>query len=562
MFISSSVEQARGSENKKRVCSLLEKMTVEERAKKRARTVDTDSDAQVASTGSQMKGELGSFEQLARDVLQLILSFLPVKCLIRFSLTSSRGHDFFREILEVTYQKRVAELAPFHVLPVKDNSNNLLFRLRMLRIWSQRQTRVDTGVGHTIVVKQYRKDCRQAEEGAGRATKVYSFGEGSFGTLGLGSLTTQVKPKEVDTKVFLEAEETEKGTEAQHSRKQFDFPERVIDVSCGTFHSGVLSSHGKVYTFGFGDGQRLGYHVDDKQLIPRLVPFTATIPVKRISLGCNHGLLLTRTGQVYSFGRAKSSGALGLDEVREAKPTRISSLKGITCIGISAGEMHSMFLSDDGELFTCGKGGYGRLGHGSEKTLSRPKCVEYFVNRNIKICHISAGGNFSFAIDDEGKLFSFGAGVSGKLGHGHVENDSFAYCHGPCQRGDFQNQMFPTLVRYFLEKNLKVADCAAGSSHSAVLTCGGNVYTFGCNRYGKLGLGDEFDYHEPTKINLESHEREGHELKFLSVTAGDWHTILVGEDNELYTFGGGWFGRLGHGDQMNKSVPAHVTALS
>jgi len=269
---------------------------------------------------------------------------------------------------------------------------------------------------------------------------------------------------------------------------------------------------------------------------------------------------LTADRQVYSFG--KSTAALGHGkEIRKTTPRHIVALKGISCISVAAGEQHSMVLSDSGELFTFGTGRHGRLGHGSTETVNLPRCVQYFVNMNTKICHVAAGGNFSLAIDDEGNIFSFGSGSAGKLGHSVAP--------------PYENESKPKLIKFFTDSNLKVADCTAANTHSAVLTCGGNVYTFGLNRYGKLGLGDEVDRSTPSKVKvykpkvtaekkLDVHGKEIVELelvRFLSVSSGDWHTMMVSEDNLLYTVGGGWFGRLGHGNQLNTPVPKVVEAL-
>ena len=45
------------------------------------------------------------------------------------------------------------------------------------------------------------------------------------------------------------------------------------------------------------------------------------------------------------------------------------------------------------------------------------------------------------------------------------------------------------------------------------------------------------------------------------MAAGGDHTACVTEDGTLYTMGSGWDGKLGHGDESNKTVPTEVQAL-
>ena len=50
------------------------------------------------------------------------------------------------------------------------------------------------------------------------------------------------------------------------------------------------------------------------------------------------------------------------------RPTLVTSLSGRRVVGIAAGSNHSAAYTEDGTLYTWGKGSYGRLGHGEEYT--------------------------------------------------------------------------------------------------------------------------------------------------------------------------------------------------
>ena len=72
------------------------------------------------------------------------------------------------------------------------------------------------------------------------------------------------------------------------------------------------------------------------------------------------------------------------------------------------------------------------------------------------------------ALTVDGKVFSWGEGDDGKLGH--------------CSRLSCDK---PRLIEAL--KSKRVRDVACGSSHSAAITSNGELYTWGCGEYGRLG---------------------------------------------------------------------------
>ena len=52
---------------------------------------------------------------------------------------------------------------------------------------------------------------------------------------------------------------------------------------------------------------------------------------------------------------------------------------------ISTGSYHTVFVSNTGQVYTCGNGTYGQLGHGYESNVSIPKEVEFFTQKNMAL---------------------------------------------------------------------------------------------------------------------------------------------------------------------------------
>ena len=82
------------------------------------------------------------------------------------------------------------------------------------------------------------------------------------------------------------------------------------------------------------------------------------------------------------------------------------------------------------------------------------------------------------------------------------------------------------------------------------------VFSWGRGEDGQLGLGDTSDQHEPTFLDA----LRGVAVRQLACGSG--HTCVLTHDGEVYTWGRGDDGRLGHGDNGWKYVPRLVNALS
>jgi alpha-tubulin suppressor-like RCC1 family protein len=106
----------------------------------------------------------------------------------------------------------------------------------------------------------------------------------------------------------------------------------------------------------------------------------------------HHSAILNEEGQVYMFGRG-SHGMLGLDsESNVVEPTLVESLTKWKVKDIALGDFHTVFLTDDGTVWTTGFGGTlsggwlrtmfsqsgGGLGHGDKEDRFVPTPVDYF----------------------------------------------------------------------------------------------------------------------------------------------------------------------------------------
>jgi alpha-tubulin suppressor-like RCC1 family protein len=71
-------------------------------------------------------------------------------------------------------------------------------------------------------------------------------------------------------------------------------------------------------------------------------------------------------------------------------------------------------------MFTWGYGDGGRLGHGDETNQQTPKRVEALIGEKAKA--VSCGRYHNVLCTEDGKMYTFGWGTNGELGHGDKEN--------------------------------------------------------------------------------------------------------------------------------------------
>ena len=105
-------------------------------------------------------------------------------------------------------------------------------------------------------------------------------------------------------------------------------------------------------------------------------------------------------------------------------------------------------------------------------------------------------------------------------------------------------------------QNKVVVALACGSRHTCALTSQGEVYSWGDNENGVTGHGttEGFQY-SPRVINA----LRGYNI--ISVGACGFHSGVVTSEGEVFTFGEGKFGRLGHGSENNCLIPRPIEAL-
>ncbi|KAM9331112.1 putative E3 ubiquitin-protein ligase HERC3 [Gastrophryne carolinensis] len=273
----------------------------------------------------------------------------------------------------------------------------------------------------------------------------------------------------------------------------------------------------------------LGYIPEPTSSTFPLAPF-----VKQVACGEHHSLFLLDDGQVYSCGR-KCAGQLGCDPEDE-NLGHVNALAGEHIVHVACGQAYSVALNKQGQLFSWGAASDGQLGHSSsEQSISVPRLIKKLNQQ--KILQVSCGNRHCLALSDDGQLYTWGQNNHGQLGLGQGIT---------CQSS-------PQRIKSL--EGIPLAQVTAGGFHSFALSLSGAVFGWGKNNSGQLGLNDERGRESPC------HVKQLRSQKIVFISCGEEHTAVLTKTGGLFTFGAGGSGQLGHDSLHNEINPRRVLEL-
>lgn len=239
--------------------------------------------------------------------------------------------------------------------------------------------------------------------------KVYAWGANFAGQLGLGDTVDRTTPQLVQ------------GALASKT---------IVSISAGLGHSLVLASDGTVYGWGNNAYHTLGDGSTATRLSPVAMNTTGTLlagkTITAIKCGYYHNVVLTSEGKLYSWG-FNGNGKLGdgSDTDRSAPVLISGSLADKTVVAIAGNNSHHLALTSDNQLHCWGYNLFGQLGDGSTTDRTTPVPVTMSGALAGKtIASIQAGSANSLATTTDGKVFNWGMNDVGELGNGSAADKS------------------------------------------------------------------------------------------------------------------------------------------
>ncbi|KAG6429699.1 hypothetical protein SASPL_107751 [Salvia splendens] len=222
-------------------------------------------------------------------------------------------------------------------------------------------------------------------------------------------------------------------------------------------------------------------------LVPKALESTGVLDVQSIACGQRHTILVTKPGEAYSwvthsgdlYTLGDGSSGCGLlghgTDVSHWIPKRVNGpTDGFQITFVSCGPWHTALLTSTDPLFTFGDGTFGALGHGDRSGTSIPREVEALKGLHaqhvacgvwhtaavVKLVYKSSTSGQGLYSSSAGKLYTWGDGEYGQLGH-----------------GDDKPRLVPERVSSLVDTDFSQVAC--GNKLTVALTTSGNVYTMG-----------------------------------------------------------------------------------
>eukprot|EP00277_Geminigera_cryophila_P022957 CAMPEP_0179479202 /NCGR_PEP_ID=MMETSP0799-20121207/57499_1 /TAXON_ID=46947 /ORGANISM="Geminigera cryophila, Strain CCMP2564" /LENGTH=460 /DNA_ID=CAMNT_0021290711 /DNA_START=165 /DNA_END=1548 /DNA_ORIENTATION=- len=340
-------------------------------------------------------------------------------------------------------------------------------------------------------------------------------------------------------------------------------------VACGEDFTVVVMEKGDLWTFGKDEYVQCetnavglnGHDTDAYQLLPACVGSPDDVfdgeAVVMVAAGHHHTACVTAKGKLWTWGNGEF-GQLGhSDRESRQRPARLEKemYGGSPAVMVACGGSHTLVLTAGGLVWSCGDGDLGQLGHGDTAYMLVLTLVAEEVFRGEQIVMVAAGGNHSVALGAEGRVWTWGHGESGRLGH-----------------NDEEDRLVPTQLAGEALGGAAAVLVAAGCVHTAAVTIQGALWVWGRGSDGRLGLGDCARRLAPTLVGAEAafgqlqvqrlagadaiEAQQFGNANIVSVSAGSRHSAAVTEEGILYTWGNA--PGLGHADGKTKLVPTHI----
>ena len=336
----------------------------------------------------------------------------------------------------------------------------------------------------------------------------------------------------------------------------------IVEMQSDGFTMIAIDNEGKIYTWGDNWNGQLGNGTDveysnEPQCISDLEGNALNGKnIVEVQSDGSTKIAIDNEGKVYTWGKNRygqlGNGTGGEYGNYNNVPICISdipdnALNGKNIVEVQSDDSTMIAIDNEGKIYTWGYNYYGQLGNGTDVEYSNePQCISDLEGNALNgknIVEVQSDGSTMIAIDNEGKVYTWG---NGPLGNGTEE----FYSNKPICISDIDGNALK-------EKN--IVEVQSNEYVITALDNEGRVYTWGDNSFGQLGNGtEEFYSNVPICIS----DIPGNELKgknIVEIQNDDDTIIVLDSEGKVYTWGYNYYGQLGNGTNENSNVPISIT---
>lgn len=298
-------------------------------------------------------------------------------------------------------------------------------------------------------------------------------------------------------------------------------------LTAGAEYTLGIKSDGTLWSWGLNSKGQLGVGDTTDRYVPTQIG-TDTNWTK-VSAGSGgyqgFGVAVKSNGTLWAWGD-NTYGQLGLgDTTQRSVPTQVGV--ATNWAEVSAGGLHIVAVKTDGTLWAWGNNDSGRLGTGNTTEYHVPTQVGVATNWS----KVVGRGGHSFALKTDSTLWAWGNNSVGQLG-----------------LGDTTQRLSPTQVGVATDWGAIYG--RGGGRVSTAIKTNGDLYVWGSNENGQLGLGDTTNRTVPTSLLAGT--------DWLSISPSDRQFIAIKADGTLWSWGKSDYGQLGLGDHVQHTTPTQV----
>eukprot|EP00051_Salpingoeca_urceolata_P002060 m.46672 g.46672 ORF g.46672 m.46672 type:complete len:1586 (-) comp11874_c0_seq2:28-4785(-) len=348
-----------------------------------------------------------------------------------------------------------------------------------------------------------------------RGTEVFTWGKAKSGRLGHGDIIAEAQrsgPQRVETLHMLGV--------------------KVLGVACGAEHVIARCSTG-LFAWGANSRSQLGTGNTLERTRPTLVADMED-DVAVVACGRWHSMALGTDGSAWTWGWGEH-GQLGTGRTKDVcVPTKLNLPDGMRVVDLDGGAAHSVFLTEQGYVLSCGSGKYGQLGHGLSTKQLEPKIIEALRDEPCRL--IACGPHQTYFVTFKDRFLQCGRSFFEKR-TSVAERGSRPRSLSSSSSAS-TNTMLPKVSEISIPPR-KIANLCCGAHHGLLITDDGLVASWGVGDSGQLGHENKLDCTAPKVV------QSLREYRVARISVGESFSVVVDDEEQVWVWGSGRAGELG-----------------